>query len=47
MSDAEYIQEAKNYAIAIGRDPETIKTLEDAERLMNSMADECKRWGCD
>ena len=46
-TDAEYIQQAKNYRLAMGGDPNTIKTIEDAEKLMGYMQRECDKWGSD
>jgi len=47
MTDEEYIQQAKNYALAIGSDPDRIKTVKDADKIMESIADDCKKYGCD
>lgn len=46
-TDKEYIQQAKNYREAMGGDPNTIKTIEDAERLFGYIQRECARWGSD
>lgn len=46
-TDAEYIEQAKNYRLAMGGDPSTIKTIEDAQKLFGYMQDECNKWGCD
>lgn len=46
-AEVKLIAQARQYAIALGRDPARIKTVEDAERLLDSIADGRKQYGSD
>lgn len=47
MTEQQAIEQAKQYAIAIGRDPELIETVEDAQRLFGGIAYDCAKYGSD
>jgi hypothetical protein len=42
-------EQCEGYAIAMGYTPEAAKAMSDEklERLMNSIAEECAKYGCD
>lgn len=41
------IEQAKNYAIAIGLDPDKIEDVERANKLLNYIARQCAQYGSD
>lgn len=52
MTEAELIQQARNYGMAIGRDPNRIVTGEDALKYLDHIAqeiesDRAKGYNCD
>lgn len=47
MTGEQLLEQARIYAIALGRDPAEVKTAEDAHKLFDRISRDCARWGSD